>query len=67
MRLSEAVGRGNVLRAARDLGISSPLPDSPSVALGTAGVSLVELTAAYAAIAGGRYPVQPRGLPDNRQ
>ena len=65
VRLSEAVGRGNVLRAARDLGISSPLPDSPSVALGTAGVSLVELTAAYAAIAGGRYPVQPRGLPAN--
>ena len=65
VRLSEAVGRGNVLRAARDLGISSPLPDSPSVALGTAGVSLLELTGAYAAIAGGRYPVQARGLPDN--
>jgi len=63
VRLSEAVGRGNVLRAARDLGISSPLPDSPSVALGTAGVSLVELTAAYAAVAGGHYPVQARGLP----
>ena len=27
------------------------------------GVSLLELTAAYAAIAGGRYPVEPRGLP----
>ena len=64
VRLSEAVGRGNVMRAARDLGISSPLPDSPSVALGTAGVSLLELTGAYAAIAGGRYPVQPRGLPE---
>jgi len=63
VRLSERVGRQNVLRAARELGISSPLPDSPSVALGTAGVSLVELTAAYAAIAGGRYPVEPRGLP----
>ncbi|HMI39702.1 MAG TPA: transglycosylase domain-containing protein [Sphingomicrobium sp.] len=66
VRLSEAVGRGNVMRAARDLGISSPLPDSPSVALGTAGVSLIELTSAYAAIAGGHYPVQPRGLPDTR-
>jgi len=62
VRMSEAVGRGNVMRAARDLGISSPLPDSPSVALGTAGVSLLELTGAYAAIAGGHYPVQPRGL-----
>lgn len=63
VRLSERVGRHNVLRAARELGISSPLPDSPSVALGTAGVSLIELTGAYAAIAGGRYPVAPHGLP----
>jgi penicillin-binding protein 1A len=62
VRLSESVGRANVLRAARELGISSRLPNSPSVALGTAGVSLVELTAAYAAIASGRYPVEPRGL-----
>lgn len=63
VRLSEAVGRGNVLRTARDLGITSPLPDSPSVALGTAGVSLLELTSAYAAIASGRYPVKATGLP----
>jgi len=63
VRLSESVGRVNVLRAARELGISSPLPSSPSVALGTAGVSLLELTSAYAAVAGGRYPVRPRGLP----
>jgi len=63
VRLSEQVGRANVLRTARELGIGSTLPDSPSVALGTAGVSLLELTGAYAAIAGGRYPVAPTGLP----
>ncbi|WP_118856682.1 transglycosylase domain-containing protein [Sphingomonas mesophila] len=63
VRLSERVGRGNVLRAARELGIRSPLPDSPSVALGTAGVSLLELTSAYAAVASGRYPVRATGLP----
>ncbi len=62
VRLSEKVGRDNVLRAARELGIRSPLPDSPSVALGTAGVSLLELTSAYAAVASGRYPVKPLGL-----
>jgi penicillin-binding protein 1A len=64
VRLSERVGRANVLRAARELGISSPLPDSPSVALGTAGVSLLELTSAYAAVASGRYPVRSHGLPE---
>jgi penicillin-binding protein 1A len=63
VRLSEQVGRGNVIRAARDLGISSKLPNEPSVALGTGGVSLLELTAAYAAILSGRFPVEPRGLP----
>ena len=63
VRLSEQVGRANVIRAARELGIASPLTNAPSIALGTSGVSLLELTSAYAAIAGGRYPVQPIGLP----
>uniref|UniRef100_UPI00179AA644 transglycosylase domain-containing protein n=1 Tax=Sphingomonas sp. TaxID=28214 RepID=UPI00179AA644 len=65
VRLAEQVGRHNVIRAARDLGINSPLTDRPSLALGTSGVSLIELTSAYAAIAGGRYPVKARGLPPN--
>ena len=63
VRLAEQVGRQNVIRAARDLGIDSPLIDRPSLSLGTSGVSLLELTSAYAAIAGGRYPVEPHGLP----
>lgn len=63
VRLAEQVGRPNVIRAARDLGIDSPLTNRPSLSLGTSGVSLLELTAAYAAVAGGRYPVEPRGLP----
>jgi penicillin-binding protein 1A len=67
VRLSEEVGRNNVIRAARDLGITTPLPDEPSLALGTAGVSLLELTSAYAAIAGGTMPVVARGLPVAQQ
>jgi penicillin-binding protein 1A len=63
VRLAERLGRQNVIRAARDLGIDSPLIDRPSLSLGTSAVSLLELTSAYAAIAGGRYPVEPRGLP----
>jgi penicillin-binding protein 1A len=66
VRLSEAVGRQNVIRAARDLGITTPLPNNPSIALGTAGVSLLELTSAYAAVAGGRYPILGRGLPEEQ-
>jgi penicillin-binding protein 1A len=67
VRLAEQVGRQNVIRAARDLGIDSALTDRPSLSLGTSGVSLMELTAAYAAVAGGRYPVEPRGLPPREE
>ena len=66
VRLSQSVGRANVIRAARDLGITTPLPDKPSLALGTASVSLLELTSAYAAVASGRYPVAARGLPEEQ-
>ena len=60
------MGRANVIRAARDLGITTPLPDRPSLPLGTAGVSLLELTSAYAAVASGHYPIAARGLPDEQ-
>ena len=63
VRLAQQVGRPNIIRAARELGIASPLADRPSLALGTSGLSLLELTSAYAAVAGGRYPVAARGLP----
>jgi penicillin-binding protein 1A len=64
VRLSERVGRENVIRAARDLGVRSPLNNNPSLALGTSGMTLLELTSAYAAVAAGAYPVRPKGLED---
>ncbi|HEX6375780.1 MAG TPA: transglycosylase domain-containing protein [Allosphingosinicella sp.] len=67
VRLSERVGRQNVIRAARDLGVTSPLADNPSLALGTSGVTLLELTSAYAAVAAGAYPIRPRGLDEEEK
>jgi penicillin-binding protein 1A len=67
VRLSERVGRDKVIRAARDLGVTGELHSEPSLALGTSGVSLIEMAAAYAAIASGSYPVKPHGLPDTGQ
>jgi penicillin-binding protein 1A len=64
VKVSEAVGHQAVIAAARDLGIISPLAANPSLALGTSEVSLLELTAAYAAIAAGAYPVRPWGVID---
>ncbi len=59
VQLSEAVRRKPVIQAARDLGITTPLRPEPSLALGSFEVSLIELTAAYAAVAAGAYPVKP--------
>ncbi|MDP3676885.1 MAG: transglycosylase domain-containing protein [Novosphingobium sp.] len=60
VRLMGQVGSDKVIRAARDLGVSSPLPEGdPSLALGTSGMTLLELTAAYAGIAGDTNPVKP--------
>lgn len=61
-RLTQQVGVAAVIKAARDMGISTPLPNEATIALGTANVSLLELTAAYAAVAANSYPVQARGL-----
>ncbi|WP_018344323.1 transglycosylase domain-containing protein [Cytophaga aurantiaca] len=44
-------GISNVIALARSLGIESPLPAKPSIALGTAEMSLWELTGAYTAFA----------------
>lgn len=66
-RLANQVGRPAVIQAARDLGINSPLADNPSIALGTSGVTLLELTSAYAAVAGNNLPVRAYGLPKEQQ
>ncbi len=63
VRLYQRLGDKAVLQAARDLGIRSPLSADPSLALGTSGVTLLELTSAYAAVAANSYPVDPHALP----
>lgn len=64
VRLYRQLGDEAVVKAARDLGIRSPLAADPSLALGTSGVTLLELTSAYAAVAAGRYPVKPHAIPE---
>ncbi len=60
VRLFGQVGDTAVIQAARDLGVASPLAvGDPSLALGTSGLTLLELTAAYAGIAGQHNPVAP--------
>lgn len=63
VRLYKKLGDKAVIQAARDLGIKSPLSADPSLALGTSGVTLLELTSAYAAIAANEYPIEPHAIP----
>jgi len=61
-RITQQVGVRNVIKTAHDLGISTPIANEATIALGTAQLSLLELTAAYASIARGEYPVRPHGV-----
>jgi penicillin-binding protein 1A len=56
-RLAIDVGPQTVVDAAMRMGISSQMDPVPSIALGTAEVSLLELTAAYAPFANGGFGV----------
>ncbi len=58
-RLGIEVGPRVVARTAQRLGITSALNDSPSLALGSAEVTPLELTAAYTAFANGGTGVIP--------
>jgi len=60
IRLAEEVGLDRVIEFARRAGLSGPIPNLPSIAIGAAETRLLELTTAYATLAAlGRRP-KPR-------
>jgi penicillin-binding protein 1A len=59
VKLGERVDRSKVAEMARRLGITTPIVVEPSIALGTSEVYVLELAAAYAAIANGGMKVEP--------
>ena len=60
--LQQAGGPRVVAAVARRLGIADELPDNATLALGSGEVGLLELTAAYAAIANGGMAVVAHGV-----
>jgi len=66
VRILRDAGVGAAQRAAMTVGIESPLGDDLSLALGTSEVTLLELTAAYAAFANGGRPVTSYGIAEIR-
>jgi penicillin-binding protein 1A len=66
VQISEQVGRPRVTEMARRLGITADLTPGPSLALGSSGVSLLELTGAYATLDNSGQGVWPRGIEEIR-
>lgn len=67
VQVSEQVGRDQVIGAARRLGITAELTDTPSIALGASEVPLIEMTTAYAALANGGFGVWAFGIEEIRE
>lgn len=59
VKMIQRAGVGNTVGLARSMGISSEMPDVPSVALGSSSISLMEMTAAYACLANGGKTSNP--------
>jgi penicillin-binding protein 1A len=53
------VGVSNTIKKARKMGITSDIPEVPSIVLGTAPISLMEMVTAYASISNGGRLVKP--------
>lgn len=60
VRLLDQVGIAPAIQTARQLGVTSPLTRDLSLALGSSGVGLLELTSAYGTFANAGIHVKPR-------
>mgnify|MGYP003869297169 CR=1 FL=1 len=59
VRLAQDVGNDRIIAVARANGVGSELPDVPSLSLGSASLTPLELTASYAPFANGGWRVIP--------
>ena len=62
VRVGQHAGIGNIAKLAHRLGISNDLPLTASLTLGSGDLSLIELTAVYAALAGDGIRALPHGI-----
>ncbi len=66
VKVSERAGRNLVRNIAEDFGITSPIVQGPSLALGVSEMTLLEMTGAYAGILNGGRRSKPFGLREIR-
>lgn len=59
VRVGHKTGERRIIRLCRALGIKAPMDPTPSLSLGAAAITPLQMAAAYAAIANGGYAVKP--------
>ena len=62
VQLADQIGVKTVIETARRLGIRSELPAVPSLALGSAEVTLMEMTRSFAALAANAENIEPHAI-----
>ena len=62
VNLSESLSRKDIIRTAKKIGISTPVENTPSLALGTFEVKVIDMATAYSAIANGGYATWPHAI-----
>ena len=59
VKILNDVGIGKTIDLAHEMGITSTIPEVPSIALGTPSISLIEMVTAYSSFVNGGYAVSP--------
>lgn len=62
VNLSEQLARRDIIRLAQKMGITTPIADKPSLALGSFEVKVLDMAVAYSAIANGGYATWPYSI-----
>lgn len=62
VNLSESLSRKDIIRTAKKMGISTPVENTPSLALGAFEVKVIDMATAYSAIANGGYATWPHAI-----
>jgi penicillin-binding protein 1A len=62
VRVAQKLRLSEIRKLAKDLGITTPLANDLSLALGTSEVSLIDITSAYSVIAAGGEKITPYGV-----
>ena len=62
INLAQQLSKPEIIRTAKKMGITTPIQNSPSLALGTFEVKVIDMAVAYSAIANGGYATWPYAI-----